>query len=84
MATVFKKHGWRVVIYPNDHPPPHVHVIAGGKEKEAVFYLNCPTGSVKLRDNWGFNQRELSRIQDELESELSLACAKWREIHGDS
>jgi len=31
--------GLRVVVYPNDHRPAHVHVIGNGCE--AVFKLNC-------------------------------------------
>ena len=32
MPTVLIIGGWRVVIYPNDHRPAHVHVIGGGCE----------------------------------------------------
>lgn len=42
MVTVLRGDGFRVVIYPNDHRPAHVHVI--GAEHEAVFNLNCPAG----------------------------------------
>jgi len=42
MPTVDKIGSLRVVIYPNDHRPAHVHVI--GKDCEAVFKLNCPEG----------------------------------------
>ena len=42
MVTVERIGGLRVVIYPNDHRPAHVHVI--GKGYEAVFKLNCPKG----------------------------------------
>ena len=38
MPTVLIIGGWRVVIYPNDHRPAHVHVIGGGCE--AVFNLS--------------------------------------------
>jgi len=30
MPTVLRAGGLRVVIYPNDHPPAHVHVIGPG------------------------------------------------------
>jgi len=42
--------GLRVVVYPNDHRPAHVHVI--GRGCEAVFNLNCPAGPVELRENY--------------------------------
>jgi hypothetical protein len=81
MPTVMRFDGLRVVIYPNDHRPSHVHVI--GASDEAVFHLNCPNGPVELRENYGFSQRELTRIADRLTDELTFLCEKWREIHGD-
>ena len=30
MPTVLRIDGVRVVIYPNDHPPAHVHVLGPG------------------------------------------------------
>jgi hypothetical protein len=46
VPTVLGLHELRVVIYPNDHRPAHVHVI--GSDHEAVFRLGCPDGPVKL------------------------------------
>jgi hypothetical protein len=46
MPTVDDIDGLRVVIYPNDHRPAHVHVIGNGCE--AVFKLNCPEGPPEL------------------------------------
>ncbi|MGO9259223.1 MAG: DUF4160 domain-containing protein [Bryobacteraceae bacterium] len=45
MPTVLRFDGLRVVIYPNDHRPAHVHMI--GRGHEAVFDLNCPAGPVE-------------------------------------
>ena len=44
MPTVLIIGGWRVVIYPNDHRPAHVHVIGGGCE--AVFNLSGEQGGL--------------------------------------
>ena len=55
MPTVLKVFGLRVVIYPNDHRPAHVHIIGNGCE--AVFNLHCPKGPPELRENYGFAQR---------------------------
>ena len=78
MPTVLSIGNLRVVIYPNDHRPAHVHVI--GPEAEAVFYLNCPAGSVRLRENDGFPARELNRIAQVLNKHVSELCAVWKEI----
>jgi hypothetical protein len=66
--------------HPNDHRPAHVHV--KGASEEAVFILNCPGGAPTLRESFGFNRTELSRIEDELASALVTLCAEWRTIHG--
>ena len=73
--------GLRVVIYPNDHRPAHVHIIGDGCE--AVFKLNCPEGKPELRENYGFTAAKLSRIQKVPISRLAHLCAEWSRIHGD-
>lgn len=72
--------GLRVVVYPNDHRPAHVHVI--GRGCEAVFNLNCPAGPVELRENYGFASREFGRILDVLTANLWDLCRAWESIHG--
>lgn len=52
MPTVLRIDGLRVVIYPNDHRPAHVHVI--GADAEAVFELYPRHGPVVLRESIGF------------------------------
>lgn len=80
MPTVLRFDGLRVVIYPNDHRPAHVHVI--GRGREAVFRLNRPGGLAELRENYRFSRRELARIQKVLTEHLEELCQAWEEIHG--
>jgi hypothetical protein len=80
MPTAFRIHGLRVVVYPNDHRPAHVHVIGHGCE--AVFKLNCPSGPVELRENLGFQRAELARIVTALSQHMAQACAAWSQLHG--
>jgi hypothetical protein len=70
----------RVVVYPNDHRPAHVHVI--GRGLESVFNLNCPAGPVELRENYGFPTRELTHILAALTANLRHLCRAWEHIHG--
>jgi hypothetical protein len=49
MPVVYRFGGVRVVIYPNDHRPAHVHVKTS--ESEAVFVLHCPDGPPTLRES---------------------------------
>ena len=81
MATVDRIRGLRVVIYSNDHRPPHVHVIGAGKE--AVFELHCVRGDVSLRENYGFSRKEISLIMEELTKRVGVLCQRWRELHGE-
>jgi len=80
MPTVLRIGGLRVVIYPNDHRPAHVHVI--GEGREAVFHLHCPGGPPELRENFGFARRQLTRIRSVLNVELAALCDEWEYIHG--
>ena len=80
MPTVLRFDGLRVVIYPNDHRPAHVHVI--GRGCEAVFNMNCGVGPVELRENYGFPKRALLNIRSVLTEQSEELCARWEEIHG--
>ena len=81
MPIVMRIGGLRVVIWPNDHQPAHVHV--KGPEEEAVFELNCPEGPVTLRDSYRFRLAELNRVEAVLSPVVAALCADWRVIHGD-
>ncbi len=80
MPTVYRFDGLRVVIFPNDHPPAHVHVIGAGKE--TIFSLQCPHGPPELRGNFRFALREANRIRATLARVLPMLCEEWRQIHG--
>ncbi len=81
MPTVDRIDGLRVVIWPNDHRPAHVHVIGAGGE--AVFDLRCPDGPPELREVYGFRLAEVARIERELAGRLGRLCKEWSNIHGD-
>ncbi len=81
MPTVLRLGGLRVVIYPNDHRPAHVHVKGAGGE--AVFILHCPVGPPELRENYGFKLADLGGIERALTDNLADLCAEWSAIHGD-
>lgn len=81
MPTIKRIGGLRVVIYPNDHRPAHVHVI--GKGCEVVFRLHCPEGPTELRENFGFSVQELGSIRAALVADLAYLCNEWGEIHGN-
>lgn len=73
--------GLRVVIYPNDHEPAHVHVMGDGNE--ARFALQGAGGRVELIENYGFRSRAISRIRAALTDRQDALVQRWREIHGE-
>ena len=73
--------GWRVVIYSNDHRPPHVHVI--GSEEHARFELLCDLGGLRLLSNVGFRLTQIRQIAAYLLRHLAHLCDEWKRIHGD-
>ncbi|MBN9510849.1 MAG: DUF4160 domain-containing protein [Alphaproteobacteria bacterium] len=80
MPTVLRLDGLRVVIYPADHRPAHVHVI--GAHGEAVFNLNCPDGPPELRESYGLRRSEVSGLKHALAGSIAALCRHWRIIHG--
>lgn len=80
MPTVLRLGNLRVVIYPNDHTPEHVHVI--GVEQEAVFELHCKAGGPPaVRENYRFTQAQLRNISGQLMEHLQWLCEEWGRIH---
>lgn len=85
MPTVLRtRQGWAVRIYPNDHRPPHVHVVS--REAEARFELLADESGdafgVRLIDNHGFSLAQINGIGQELTRAVSRLWSKWQEIHG--
>ena len=79
MPTVWRIGTHRVVIYPNDHRPAHVHVV--GRGGEAVFVLHCPDGPPELRESYGLSRAAVDRLKRALSAVLATLCAQWRSIH---
>jgi hypothetical protein len=72
--------GWRIVIFTNDHRPPHVHLI--GPEESARFELLCDLGQVKLMDSIDFKLAQLQRIEGYLLNHIAHLCSEWERIPG--
>jgi len=74
MPTILTVFGLRVVVYPNDHRPAHVHVQGNGCE--AVFNLACPHGPVELRENYSFSQKGRATVGHAMAKGLMLGYQK--------
>jgi hypothetical protein len=78
LVTVHRAHGFRFVIFANDHRPPHVHVFGGGGEARMV--LEGPEG---IGLDWvvGISRPDLRRVMHEVEREKGRLIGLWRGIH---
>jgi len=80
MATILRARDFRVVIYSNDHPPPHCHVMnPRGAAKIAL-------GEGPVRP-WVMASKRLARQQLKQALELviehrELLKRRWSDIHG--
>jgi hypothetical protein len=82
MPTILRFRGLRVVIYLNDHRPPHVHVIR--PDAEARIALGDEGERPWLMTNDGLSNREVVAALVEIERNRDLLIQRWREIHGDA
>jgi hypothetical protein len=72
----------RVVIYANDHWPPHVHVVGPGRE--AKIALGVAGQRPVIVTSEGLSRRQLSAALVEIDRNRELLAQRWREIHGDA
>ncbi len=80
MPTVLTQNGFQVLIYTQDHLPPHVHVTRA--EFEAIIYLDRPAGEASARANYGFRSSDLKDIVRLVSEHRAYLLQAWEEIHG--
>jgi Domain of unknown function (DUF4160) len=80
MPTILREQGFRVVIYPNDHLPSHIHVLKGSGEvridlgdEESDPSLISITGQISDKD--------IAKALYLMKENQAKLLAKWREIH---
>ena len=69
------------MIWPNDHAPPHVHVIGPGLA--ARFDLLCDLNVLRLKSHGGFTLGQLRAIEKYLVNNVHALCKAWGMIHGN-
>jgi hypothetical protein len=82
MPTVLRFGAFRVMVYKNDHRPPHVHVL--GRGGQAIFVLNCPAGPPELRAESALSSAEIKMIRNGVSANVQTLCEAWEEIHGEA
>lgn len=80
MPTVHREDGFRVVIYPNDHLPRHVHV---RKDKgEVIIWLGDETEDPSIRLAHEVSDKNAERALEIVRVNQVKLIAEWDDIHG--
>jgi Domain of unknown function (DUF4160) len=80
MPTILRQQGFRVVIYPNDHLPSHVHVLKGDGE------VRIDLGSEELPPtlmtiSGDMSDKDVVKALYLVKENRTRLLARWREIH---
>lgn len=76
MPTILRREGLRVAIYPNDHPPAHVHAIGPGWV--VVVNLLGP----EVREAIGCNEPEARHVLRLVAEHREALLEAWRRMDG--
>jgi len=76
LPTILRIDGWRIVVYPNDHPPAHVHVIGPGWV--VVVNLLGP----EVREAIGCAEPDARRVLRLVDQHQGALMEAWQRYHG--
>lgn len=80
MPTILREQGFRVVIYPNDHLPSHVHVFKGSGEVR--IELGDEESNPSLMTIAGqISDKDVAKALYLVKESQAKLLARWREIH---
>ncbi|NJK55963.1 MAG: DUF4160 domain-containing protein [Pleurocapsa sp. SU_5_0] len=85
MPTIIRQEGFRIVIYPNDHMPAHVHVIKGDGEvriKLGREELLMPPSLITVMGK--ISDKDVAKALFLVTENHSQLLTKWREFHNES
>ncbi len=80
MPTIYRTAGFRFVIWPDDHSPPHVHVFRA--EYELVINLGGADRLPFVRDNYGMRTRDENAALLIVALNNERFLERWNEING--
>jgi len=84
MSAVAREGPWTVEIYPEDHPPPHVHVRQRGARGYIRVGLTDPSGKVWLYSVEGdFRKTEVADAMALVRKNQRACLEEWARFHGD-
>ncbi len=80
MPTALREGGFEVVIYTNDHQPPHVHVF--NADGEAIIILGDEDTLPSLRAITGMKKKDVRKAFAIIVNNRDFLLEEWRRIHG--
>ena len=81
MVVVHRAHGFRIVIYTQDHEPAHVHIVGPGLAK---INLLGPDGRPEVVNVVRIKRSDMRRLLAEVTEHRERFMREWERIHGRS
>ncbi len=78
MSTILRHAGLRVIIWPADHAPPHVHVFSADDTAKIGLI------PVRLLRIVGMSRKDAGRALELVFEHEAELIAAWEKIHGPS
>ena len=79
MIVIHRAHGYRFVIYTQDHEPAHVHVTGAGQAKINLIGAN---GLPELVYSIGISRPDGRKLMAEALKRQAEFLGEWERIHG--
>jgi hypothetical protein len=80
MPVIYREAGWSFVIFPDDHPPPHVH--AQRADADVKAHLRGSDGDPEVVRMRRVNDRDAWRALAIVYEYQDEFLEHWRLIHG--
>ena len=81
MPTVHREDGFRVIIYPNDHLPSHVHLIKG--DGQVIIQLGNEIEPPLIDQVYGkISDKDVAKALIIVKANQLKLLDAWRSIHG--
>ena len=80
MPTILRIDGFLVMIMPNDHRPPHVHIFRA--EGHLRIAIGDEENRPKLMEAFGMSNKDIKKALDIVITHQTKLIEAWRKIHG--
>lgn len=76
--------GISIHVWPNDHPPPHVHILKKSEPDSQYVKINLETGEFDgALPSWA-NQKQLKKMKALIVEHQDLFAGWWQKNHGNT